>query len=120
LVHGTASAQQAERTAAALFGGDLALLDEQSILDVFSDAPSTILPRSRLDGSGTPLVDLLVETGLATSKSQARRTVEQGGAYVNDRQADDADRVIGPADLLSDRYVVLRRGKKDYHLVSFA
>jgi tyrosyl-tRNA synthetase len=119
LVHGDDSAQKAERTAEALFGGDLALLDEQSILDAFSGAPSTTLPRSRLDGAGTPLVDLLVDTGLASSKSQARRTLEQGGAYVNDRQADDADRLIGPADLLSDRYVVLRRGKKDYHLVSF-
>jgi tyrosyl-tRNA synthetase len=120
LVHGAESTRMAERTAAALFGGDLALLDEQSILDVFSDAPSTVLSRNRLDGSGTPLADLLVETGLAASKSQARRTLQQGGAYVNDRQVDDVDRVIGPADLLSDRYVVLRRGKKDYHLVSFA
>jgi tyrosyl-tRNA synthetase len=119
LVHGAESTHKAERTAAALFGGDLALLDEQSILDVFSEAPSTILSRHRLDGSGTPLADLLVETGLATSKSQARRTLQQGGAYVNDRQVDETDRVIGPADLLSDRYVVLRRGKKDYHLVSF-
>lgn len=120
LVHGPERAAQAERTAEALFGGDLGLLDEQSILDAFADAPSTSLPRQRLEGSGTPLVDLLVDTGLARSKSEARRTVEQGGAYVNDRKADDADRSVGPTDLLSGRYLVLRRGKKDYHLVSFA
>lgn len=120
LVHGPERAAQAERTAEALFGGDLGLLDEQSILDAFADAPSTSLPRQRLDGSGTPLVDLLVDTGLARSKSEARRTVEQGGVYVNDRKADDAERSVGPADLLSGRYLVLRRGKKDYHLVSFA
>ncbi|MGH9081256.1 MAG: tyrosine--tRNA ligase [Acidimicrobiales bacterium] len=120
LVHGADSTSQAERTTAALFGGDLSLLDEQSILDAFSDAPSTVLPRHRLDGSGTPLVDLLVDTGLAGSRSQARRTLEQGGAYINDRPADGPERRIGHRDLLSDRYVVLRRGKKDYHLVRFS
>lgn len=119
LVHGADSTAKVERAAAALFGGDLELLDEDSILDVFADAPSTVLPRQRLDASGTPLVDLLVETGLTGSKSQARRTVEQGGAYVNDRKVDDPDRLVGQGDLLSDRYVVLRRGKLDYHLVSF-
>jgi tyrosyl-tRNA synthetase len=119
LVHGPERTAQAERTAAALFDGDLDLLDDQSIRDAFADAPSTTFPRQRLGGSGTSLVDLLVDTGLAKSKSEARRTLEQGGAYVNDRKADDADRVIVPADLLSDRYIVLRRGKKDYHLVSF-
>ncbi|MGH9080026.1 MAG: tyrosine--tRNA ligase, partial [Acidimicrobiales bacterium] len=51
---------------------------------------------------------------------QARRTLEQGGAYVNGQQADGPERLIGHGDLLSDRYVVLRRGKKDHHLVSFA
>jgi tyrosyl-tRNA synthetase len=119
MVHGPERTAQAERTAAALFDGDLDLLDDQSIRDAFADAPSTTFPRQRLGGSGTSLVDLLVDTGLAKSKSEARRTLEQGGAYVNDRKADDADRVIVPADLLSDRYIVLRRGKKDYHLVSF-
>jgi tyrosyl-tRNA synthetase len=120
LVHGPDEALRAERTATALFGEDLTVLDEQSILDAFAEAPSTTFPRGRLDGPGSPLVDLLVDTGLARSKSQARRTVEQGGAYVNNRQVGDAGRLIGPGDLLSDRYLVLRRGKKDYHLVSFA
>ncbi len=120
LVHGPDETSRVERTAAALFGEDLSTLDEQSILDAFSEAPSTTFPRTRLDGSGTTLVDLMVDTGLAPSKSQARRTVEQGGAYVNNRQVDDPGRLIGSGDLLSDRYLVLRRGKKDYHLVRFA
>ena len=60
-MHGAASTAKAERTAAALFGGDLDLLDEETILDAFADAPSTSLPRQRLDGSGTPLADLLVD-----------------------------------------------------------
>ena len=95
------------------------MLDERTLLDVFADAPSTALSRGRLDGQGVPLVDLLVETGIAPSKGRARTTVEQGGAYVNNRREGDPGRLIGPDDLLAGRYVVLRRGKKEYRLVSF-
>ena len=56
-------------------------------------------------------------SGLATSKGEARRTIAQGGAYVNNRREDDDARVLGPDDLLHDRYVVLRRGRRDYHLL---
>jgi tyrosyl-tRNA synthetase len=53
------------------------------------------------------------------SKSQARTTVEQGGAYVNNRRQSDGDRTVGTGDLVAGRYVVLRRGKRQYHLVRF-
>ncbi len=119
LVHGADEAARAEHAAAALFGGDLAGMDERTLLDVFADAPSTDLPRGRLDGAGVPLVDLLAETGLVGSKSQARTTVGQGGAYVNNARADDVDRRLTADDLLDGRYLVLRRGKKDHHLVRF-
>jgi len=86
---------------------------------VFADAPSSDLARTRLDGEGTLLVDLLAETGLVASKSQARTTVGQGGAYLNNAREDDLARRLTTADLVADRYVVLRRGKKDHHLVRF-
>jgi tyrosyl-tRNA synthetase len=119
LVHGPAETGRAEHAAAALFGEEVAMLDERTLLDVFADAPSTALSRGRLDGQGVPLVDLLVETGIAPSKGRARTTVEQGGAYVNNRREGDPGRLIGPDDLLAGRYVVLRRGKKEYRLVRF-
>jgi tyrosyl-tRNA synthetase len=119
LVHGATETERAERAAAALFGEEVALLDEQSILDVFSDAPSTTMARSRLDGQGLNLVDLLVETGLAPSKGRARTTVEQGGAYINNRRESDVARMIGSNDLVAGRYLVLRHGKRDYHLAKF-
>jgi tyrosyl-tRNA synthetase len=118
LVHGSRDAERAERAAAALFSEDVALLDEQSILDVFADAPSTGVARSSLDG-GAPLVDLLVETGLAPSRGRARTTIEQGGAYMNNRREEDVARSIGVDDLVAGRYVILRSGKKNYHLVRF-
>jgi tyrosyl-tRNA synthetase len=119
LVHGEAETERAERAATALFGEEVAQLDERSILDLFAEAPSTTLSRSRLDGHLLTLVDLLVETGSAPSKGRARTTIEQGGAYVNNRREQDPARVLGPDDLVAGRYLVLRRGKRDYHLARF-
>jgi tyrosyl-tRNA synthetase len=119
LVHGTKATTRAEEAAAALFRGQVAELDEGALLEVLADVPSTTLERARLDG-GVLLVDLLAETGLVPSKSRGRTTVEQGGAYVNDRRETDLERLLGPGDLLYDGYVVLRRGKSDYHFVRFA
>jgi tyrosyl-tRNA synthetase len=119
LVHGTEETERAELAAAALFGGDLSALDEQTLLDVFADAPSTDLPIGRLHGAGELLVDLLAETGLVKSKSLARTTVTQGGAYVNNGRAHDVEHRVTSAELVAGHYLVLRRGKKDHHLVRF-
>jgi tyrosyl-tRNA synthetase len=118
LVHGEADARRAEAAAQALYSGTLASLDEPMLGEVRTEIPSSSRPRAVLDGAGTALVDALVDTGLATSKSQARTLVTQGGAYVNDRREKDVDARLGRSDLLFDRYVVLRRGR-DYHLLCF-
>jgi tyrosyl-tRNA synthetase len=65
------------------------------------------------------LVDALVEAGLAKSKSEARRKIVQGGAYVNNRRVADADTLLGTADLASETIMVLRSGKKTYALLRF-
>jgi tyrosyl-tRNA synthetase len=119
MVHGQADADQAERAAAALFSEAVSGLDEATLLDVFAEAPSTTLRRSALDGEGLPLVDALARSGLRPSRSAARQTIEQGGAYVNNRREADVDRRLSAADLLHDRYVILRRGKRDHHLLRF-
>ena len=119
LVHGADETARAEHAAGALFGGELAGLDERTLLDVFADAPSTDLARSRLEGEGALVVDLLAETGLVASKSQARTAVGQGGAYVNNVRVEDLAHRLTAADLLDDRYLVLRRGKKDHRLLRF-
>jgi tyrosyl-tRNA synthetase len=118
LVHGEEEMLRAERAAAALFERQVAQLDERSLLEVLADAPSTDLDPSRLAGDGVLLVDLLAETGMVPSKGRARTTVEQGGAYVNDHRETDLTRSLTSTDLVAGRYLVLRRGKTDYHLVS--
>jgi tyrosyl-tRNA synthetase len=119
LVHGPAETERAERAAAALFGGELSELDERSLLDVFAEAPSTEVARDRLDGAGVALVALLVETGATRSNGQARTTIEQGGAYINNRRMADVDQHLTAEDLVAGSYLVLRKGKRDYHLVRF-
>ena len=117
LVHGEAEAAAAERAGRALFGEEIAELDEASLLAVFAEAPSTSVPRSALEGDGLSLVEALAECGLTPSRSAARKAVEQGGAYVNNRRATGLDHRLTSADLLHDRYVVLRRGRRDHHLL---
>ena len=85
-----------------------------SVFDTLArEIPTTIIPSK----DGLTLVDAVVQGGLAKSKSEARRSIEQGGVYVNQRRVKDAARRIEPADWLADRNVLLRKGKKDYALV---
>ena len=117
MVHGPEEAARAERASRALFGEEIADLDERTLLDVVAEAPSTELSRSELDG--LTVVDALARTGLAASRGAARRTVAQGGAYVNNRRVEDPDSVLSATDLLHDRYMLLRRGRRDQHLLRF-
>ncbi|HUR77754.1 MAG TPA: tyrosine--tRNA ligase [Acidimicrobiales bacterium] len=112
LVHGEAEMRAAQRAAAVLFTEDIASLDERLLLDVLADAPSGRLPDSML------VRDAMVACGLAKSQGDARRTLEQGGAYVNNKRVDGIDAVIDASALLHGRYAVLRRGKRDHALLS--
>jgi tyrosyl-tRNA synthetase len=119
LVHGEQATAQAERAAAVLFTEDVASLDEASLVDAFADAPSSVRDRAQLAGEGVSLVEALRDTGLDPSLSAARRTLDQGGAYVNNRKQSDPERRLGSEDLIAGRYVLLRKGKREHHLVRF-
>jgi tyrosyl-tRNA synthetase len=110
LVHGADETAQVQAAASALFGGgDLRELGESTLAAALREAGAVSLPR----GDGMPsIVDLLVECGLAKSRGEARRTVAEGGAYLNNQRVEDADHVPTQADLLGGAWLVLRRGKK--------
>ncbi len=116
LVHGESEVDKCEEASAALFGEEIAGLGEEMLLAVTGDAPSTDVARTELL-EGITLADIFERTGLVKSKAEARRTIEQGGAYVNNVRQADAARTLGPEDLLHDRYVVLRKGRRDVHIV---
>jgi tyrosyl-tRNA synthetase len=120
LVHGPDGLAAAQRATEIFFGAEISNLSDAQLAEIFSDVPSKELPRSLLLAPGClPLIDALVESGLAKSKAEARRTIQQGGAYVNNRRIDDVEAMLTPADLASETVLVLRSGKKKYALLRF-
>jgi tyrosyl-tRNA synthetase len=120
LIHGPAGLAAAQHATAIFFGAEITQLTDAELGQIFADVPSKDLPAARLGGGGLPIVDALCEAGLASSKGEARRTVAGGGAYVNNRRIESAERALTPADLASESVVVLRSGKKKYALLRFA
>jgi tyrosyl-tRNA synthetase len=118
LVHGESGLAAAQRATDIFFGAEIGELDDRQLGEIFADVPSKTLPRERL-AAGLPVVDAFVEAGLAKSKGEARRIVEQGGAYVNNRRIDSPTAVLGEKDLASPTVMVLRSGKKKYALLRF-
>ena len=118
LVHGEDAARKAERAGEALFQPSIAELDEATLLTVVADAPSSQLSRADF-AAGVDAVELLVTCALAKSKGEARRFLEQGGVYVNNVRLDPEARV-GIESALHDRYLVLRRGRRELHLIVLA
>jgi tyrosyl-tRNA synthetase len=120
LVHGESGLDAARRATEIFFGAEVSQLSDAQLAEIFADVPSKELPRDRLAGEGLSAVDALVEAGLAKSKGEARRTIEQGGLYVNNRREADVNRRLSPADLVSETVLVLRSGKKKYALLRFS
>jgi tyrosyl-tRNA synthetase len=77
------------------------------------------LAYSLLEGDGLEVVTALVTTGLSPSRAAARTAIAQGGAYLDNVRVADTDARITVADLIADRYVVLRRGRRDFHIIRF-
>jgi tyrosyl-tRNA synthetase len=119
LVHGDDGLAIAQRATEVFFGAEIRELSDAQLSDIFADVPSKEIPRDRLSGDGLPLVDALVESGLAKSRSEARRAIIQGGAYVNNRRITEADARLISDSLAGESVMVLRRGKKDYALLRF-
>ena len=119
LVHGDAGLASARQATEIFFGAEIASLDDQSLGEIFADVPSHEFPRTALDGDGLPLMEALRATGLAASMGAARRTIEQGGAYVNNRRIADVAHRLTPGDLAGAATLVLRSGKKSYALARF-
>ena len=119
LVHGEAELRRAEAATAALHGGDVRGLDPATLELIADDAPSSVLPLAVLEGEGLDVAEALALCGLAPSRSAARTAVTQGGAYVNNERVPPEGARLTGADLLAGRYVLLRRGRRDVHLLRF-
>ena len=119
LVHGEAGLAAAKQATAIFFGAEIGGLDDVALAEIFADVPSREFPRAALEGDGLALIEALEATGLAATKSAARRTIEQGGAYVNNRRIADVAHRLKQDDLSGTSTLVLRSGKKSYALARF-
>ena len=118
LVHADEGLRTAQKATEIFFGAEISDLDDAQLTEIFADVPSKTLSRERLN-EGLGVVDALAEAGLAKSKGEARRAVEQGGAYVNNRRVEGIDAQLTAEHLASETVMVLRSGKKKYALLRF-
>ena len=113
MLHGADQARAVMAASQAIFGqGELRELDEATLTAV-----AAAVPHAEVDGELPSVTDLLVAGGLASSRSEARRTVSEGGAYVNNERAADPEQRPSAEDLLHGRWLVLRRGKRTVAVV---
>jgi len=113
-VHGGDVLQSVQAASAILFGDEQAEVHPQ-VFDVLAGEIPTVELEG--DSDSVTLVDLVARSGLAKSKSEARRSIEQGGIYVNQQRIDDVARTIASGDWIGGRNLLLRKGKKDYALL---
>jgi len=115
LVHGREALNRAEKISQALFYGNLRDLTEEEIEEGFKDVPSMTVQEKEIG-----VVDLLVTSGLSSSRRQAREDIKNRAIYINDEPSTDIDRVLLSSDRLwGGKYTVIRRGKKNYYLVKW-
>jgi tyrosyl-tRNA synthetase len=118
LVHGQTTCEDAMRASEIMFGGELQGVSEAVFEDVVGEIPTKTFDKAEIAGAGAPLIDLLVLAGLSTSKGQARKDIEGGGIYLNNVRVAELTRAVSTNDLLFGKYLLMRKGKRTYAVLS--
>ena len=119
-VHGTDVTERVIAASAILFGGTDLRAAKAEVLELLEKEVSTATIAATVLSEGLPVVDALVQVGLASSKSDARRGLQQRGFSVNGEAVSEAERRLGVGDLIAGRFVVLQKGRKNYAMLSIA
>jgi tyrosyl-tRNA synthetase len=117
MVHDETALQHAEQASQVLFGGEVVGLSAAEVADIFANVPSGDIPLNRLQGDGLPITDLLTDCGVVPSKGEARRVIEAGGIYLNNRRVGETSLRVTTAEVIDGQFLLLRRGRKNYWLV---
>ena len=116
-VHGKNGLASAQRATDVLFGGEIAGLGADEIADIFADVPSSEIALAGLEGEGTGVLDLFADAGVCKSRGEARRSVEGGGLSINNVRVEEVGAIVTISDTIEGRFLILRKGKKNYHMV---
>jgi tyrosyl-tRNA synthetase len=120
MIHGAGAAQEAQRASEILFGGGLDGVERATFLEIAGEVPSEVVSVAGLDGDGYPVFEAFVASKLCSSKGQARKDWESGGLYINNERWPTDQRWVRRDHLLFDRYLLLRKGKRNYAVLEFA
>ena len=118
LLHGAEATADARRCAEVLFGGDISGLSDAQLMDIFQEAPSSEIPRDKF--ADMSLLDLISETALVSSRGEGKKLLAAGGIYVNNQRQNDPAQKVENLLRSGSRLLVLRSGKKTYHLIKAA
>ena len=116
-VHGEEAVERAEKASRVLFGEAIDNLALRDVLDIFSEAPSIQMAKAEFEGGGMSAVDLVVKAGVAKSKGEARRLIEGGGIYLQNKRVSDTNRTLSLDEAIGGQAFVLRKGQKEYRLI---
>jgi tyrosyl-tRNA synthetase len=117
LVHGGDAAMEARKASEILFGGELTGVKETTFNEIVGEVPTRQVSGETLS-AGIALPELLVQSGLSASKGQARKDIEGGGIYINNLRESGVQRTVGTADLLFGKHILLRKGRRNYTVVT--
>jgi tyrosyl-tRNA synthetase len=118
LIHGEEALVQAQCSSDVLFGGSVEKISENDFADIVGEVPTKEIERSKLNGDGLPIAEILVLSGLCPSKGQARKDIEGGGVNINNVRETNFQRAVTTNDLLFGKHILLRKGKKNYVVVT--
>jgi len=118
LIHGANATAEAVKASEVLFGGGLEGISEATFKDITGEVPTAFVPQQKFDDAGLPLLEALVAAGLCSSKGEARRDVQGGGIYINNVREPDSQRRLKAADLLFGKFILLRKGKSRYAILT--
>jgi tyrosyl-tRNA synthetase len=117
MLHGEGALVQAQKASKIFFGGEIADVNEKELVDIFSDVPSTDIQKDSLTVPGMSLIDLMAATGIMKSKGEARRAIQGGGIYLNNRRVSDIETKVTLENALHGKFIILRKGSRNYWLV---
>ncbi len=117
MMHGQTALDKAVQASEALFGGEISGLSSAEVREIFAEVPSFGFDKNQFSGKGKGVVDLLTESGFLKSKGEARRAIAEGGIYVNNHRIEDSASSFSLSQFIEGKYLVLRRGKKNYFII---